>query len=51
MLRLSLRLVRAGAAGIGLGFFIVTGFAFWAVSTASAQSLTDDIIIEEPVQE
>ncbi len=52
MLRLGLRLVRAGAAGIGFGFLIITGFAFWAATSASAGGLKDDdvIIIDAPLR-
>lgn len=54
MLRLGKRFIRAGAAGVGFGFLIVTGFAWWAATAAHAGngSVIDDdiIIIDEPLQ-
>ncbi len=53
MLRLGKRFMRAGAAGVGAGFLIVTGFAFWAVTAAHADngSFKDDdiIIVDQPL--
>lgn len=54
MLRLGKRLMRAGAAGIGFGFIIITGFAVWATTAAQAGngSFKDDdfIVVDAPMQ-
>jgi len=54
MLRLGMRLVRAGAAGVGFGFLVITGFAWWAATAAHAGngSVKDDdiIIVDTPIR-
>lgn len=52
MLRLGRRLVRAGAAGIGFGFLIITGFVFWVSTVATAADLLieDEVVFEQPAR-
>ena len=42
MSRLVSRMLRAGAAGVGIGLLVVTSFAVWAITSAEAGSLKDD---------